>query len=46
MIEKCTICPHKCNIDRKIDKGRCKAGDKIEIRGSKSSQIRRAMYKF
>ena len=33
MSEKCTLCPHKCNIDREIVKGRCKAGDKIEIGG-------------
>lgn len=33
MIEKCTICPHKCNIDRSKNVGRCKAGEKIEIGG-------------
>ena len=28
-LEKCTICPHKCNIDRLSGKiGRCKATDK------------------
>ena len=31
-LEKCTICPHKCNIDRSIgNKGRCKCDDKIKI---------------
>lgn len=29
----CTICPHKCGIDREINVGRCKAGNKIEIGG-------------
>lgn len=33
MEKKCNLCPHKCGIDRKINKGRCKAGDKIEIGG-------------
>ena len=33
MIEKCTICPHKCNIDRSKNVGRCKAGEKVEIGG-------------
>lgn len=32
-MEKCTICPHKCKVDRKINKGRCKAGEKVEIGG-------------
>lgn len=29
----CMLCPHKCGIDRSINFGRCKAGDKIEIGG-------------
>lgn len=29
----CTICPHNCKIDRSINIGRCKAGDKVEIGG-------------
>lgn len=29
----CNLCPHHCNIDRKQFKGRCRAGDKIEIGG-------------
>ena len=33
MINLCTICPHKCNIDRSKSIGRCRAGDKIEIGG-------------
>ncbi len=33
MIKKCTICPHKCEVDRTTKMGRCKAGDKIEIGG-------------
>lgn len=33
MNEICNLCPHKCNIDRSKAKGRCKAGDKIEIGG-------------
>lgn len=33
MSKECTICPHKCKIDREIDIGRCKAGNKIEIGG-------------
>ena len=31
MLEKCTICPHKCGIDRTKITGRCKATDKIKI---------------
>ena len=31
MLEKCTICPHKCGIDRTKNVGRCKATDKIKI---------------
>ena len=31
MLEKCTICPHKCGIDRTKIIGRCKATDKIKI---------------
>lgn len=33
MNNKCTLCPHKCNVDRIELKGRCKAGNKIEIGG-------------
>ena len=29
----CELCPHKCNIDRSIYIGRCKAEDEIEIGG-------------
>lgn len=29
----CTLCPHKCGIDRSLNTGRCKAGDKVEIGG-------------
>ena len=32
--EKCELCPHKCKVDRKINIGRCKAGEKIEIGGT------------
>ena len=31
MLEKCTICPHKCEINRTIRAGRCKSTDKIKI---------------
>ena len=31
MLEKCTICPHKCGIDRTQIAGRCRATDKIKI---------------
>ena len=31
MLEKCTICPHKCEINRTIQAGRCKSTDKIKI---------------
>ncbi len=31
MLEKCTICPHKCGIDRTKNIGRCKSTDKIKI---------------
>lgn len=31
MLEKCTICPHKCKIDRTKYEGRCKSNDKIKI---------------
>lgn len=31
MLEKCTICPHKCGIDRTRYVGRCKATDRIKI---------------
>ena len=33
MYNICTICPHKCGINREINAGRCKAGNKIEIGG-------------
>lgn len=29
----CTLCPHKCGVDRSLSIGRCKAGDKVEIGG-------------
>ncbi len=32
-MEKCTICPHKCQVNRINELGRCKAGKKIEIGG-------------
>ena len=28
---KCNLCPHMCNIDRKISKGICKASDKVKV---------------
>ena len=31
MLEKCTICPHQCGIDRTKYAGRCKSTDKIKI---------------
>lgn len=31
MLEKCTICPHRCGIDRTKYAGRCKSTDKIKI---------------
>lgn len=31
MLEKCTICPHKCGIDRTKYVGRCKSTAKIKI---------------
>ena len=31
MLEKCTICPHKCGVDRTKQIGRCKSTDKIKI---------------
>ena len=32
MIEKCNICPHRCNVNRKLGQiGRCKATDKVKI---------------
>ena len=31
MLEKCTICPHKCGIDRTKNAGRCRSTDKIKI---------------
>ena len=34
MTTKCTLCPHKCNIDRSKYIGRCSAGDNIEIGAS------------
>lgn len=31
-LEKCTLCPHECKVDRKNGKtGRCKAGKNIKI---------------
>ena len=31
ILEKCTICPHKCEINRKKQKGRCKSTEKVKI---------------
>lgn len=31
MLKNCTICPHKCGIDRTKYVGRCKSNDKIKI---------------
>lgn len=32
MLEKCTICPHKCGVNRlNGKKGRCKCDDKLKI---------------
>jgi len=31
MLKKCTICPHKCGIDRTKNTGRCKSTDKVKI---------------
>ena len=31
MIEKCTICPHKCGINRTKQVGKCKSTDKVKI---------------
>ena len=33
-MDRCTICPHKCMVDRSKNFGRCKAGNKIEIGGA------------
>lgn len=32
MHAECTLCPHKCKVDRINKLGRCKAGYDIEIR--------------
>ena len=32
-MNECTICPHKCKVDRSKHLGRCRAGDKIELGG-------------
>ena len=39
MNKQCTLCPHKCKVDRNINLGRCKAGDKIEIGGTSLHQF-------
>ena len=31
MLEKCTICPHKCGINRIKSVGRCKSGKEVKI---------------
>jgi len=31
MLERCTICPHKCGINRTKHAGRCKSTDKVKI---------------
>lgn len=30
-MEKCNLCPRKCNTDRSVNKGFCKAGDKLTL---------------
>lgn len=30
-MEKCNLCPHKCNVDREKTKGRCRANNKLRI---------------
>lgn len=30
-LEKCTICPHECNVNRKAEVGICKSSDKLKI---------------
>ena len=30
-IENCNTCPHKCNINRRINLGRCKANENVKI---------------
>lgn len=37
MNTECTLCPHKCKVDRKSSFGRCLAGTDIEIRRSLTS---------
>lgn len=29
----CILCPHKCGMDRKVKRGRCKSGNQIELGG-------------
>lgn len=31
MLEKCTICPNNCNINRNYKVGKCKASERIKI---------------
>lgn len=31
MYTECTLCPHKCKVDRISKLGRCMAGEDIEI---------------
>ena len=31
MLERCTICPHKCGINRTRNAGKCKSTDKVKI---------------
>ena len=31
MLEKCTLCPNNCKINRKKQIGKCKATEKIKI---------------
>lgn len=33
MYDECFLCPHECGVNRKVNFGRCKAGDSIEIGG-------------
>ncbi len=30
-MDKCNLCPHMCNVDRKNKKGVCKAGDNVKV---------------
>ena len=30
-MEKCNMCPRKCNVDKKTKKGFCSAGEKAQV---------------